>query len=193
MASPSNVRLPGSNLVLSAEDWLKADFRVEESEILIGTPDNPILRPLTKNFIEAPDKSFKTTFLLRLALGLSTGKSVFSSLPVKAPRRVLYLHGELAPAELKERLQEAAIGLPRPLDNFFQGRSLNASLVTPEGQAVIRKLVEEFEPEVLVIDPWQSFIAGADENSFKEVSGATSFMDRLIAECDLTIYCDPLS
>jgi len=47
--------------------------------------------------------------------------------------------------------------------------------------------VEELRPQVLVIDPWQSFIAGADENSFKEVSGATRFMDNLIADFGLTI------
>jgi len=157
-------------------------------EALIGSRENPIVRPLTKNFVEAADKSFKTTFLLRLALGMSEGTSVYPSLPVPAPRRVLYLHGELAPSELKERLEEAAIGLHRPLDQFFQGRSLEASLVTPEGQQVISELVGQYRPEVLVIDPWQSFIASADENSFKEVSCATNFMDKLISGSQLTIF-----
>lgn len=39
-----------------------------------------------------------------------------------------------------------------------------------------------------MIDPWQSFIPGADENSFKEVSPAIAFMDWLIAEFKITIF-----
>jgi hypothetical protein len=187
MTTLETVNPTSNTLILSAEEWLKADFSVAESEVIVGNADNPLIRPLTKNLVQAPEKAFKTTFLMRLALGISTAETVFSSLPVKNPRRVLYLHGELALAELKERVREAAVDLKRPLDNFFQGRSLSASLVTSQGQAAICQLVEEYKPEVLVIDPWQSFIAGADENSFKEISPATAFMDKLIAECGVTI------
>jgi hypothetical protein len=189
MTSPETVKPNSSgNLILSAEDWLKADFTADDSQVLIGTQKNPLVRSLTKNLIQAPEKAFKTTFLLRLALGISTGETVFSSLPVKSPRPVLYLHGELSPAELKERLQEAAVGLRRPLDNFFQGRSLNASLVTPEGRTAICELWNQYKPGVLVLDPWQSFIAGADENSFKDVSPATTFLDWLIAKSQVTVF-----
>ena len=178
----TTVNPPKNCLILSAEEWLTTDFRVEESEILIGTPEHAIVRPLTKNLIQAPEKAYKTTFLLRLTLALSIGDTVFPSLPANGSHRVLYLHGELAPAELKERLQEAARELLRPLDQFFQGRSLSASLVTDQGRGAIRELVEQYRPKVLVIDPWQSFIAGADENSFKEISAATKFLDMLISD-----------
>jgi hypothetical protein len=175
-------------LIMSAEEWLGFDFRIEESQLLIGTGNNAIVRPGTKNTIEAQEKAYKTTFLLRLALGLATGQTLFPSLPVSRPLRVLYLHGELAPAELKERLQTATQGLNRPLEQFYQGRSLTASLVTDEGRAAIIQLVQEFKPDVLVIDPWQSFIAGADENSFKEISAATKFLDQLIVVSGLTVF-----
>jgi hypothetical protein len=39
-----------------------------------------------------------------------------------------------------------------------------------------------------VIDPWQSFIAGTDENNFKEVSGATGFLDKLMEDFGLTVF-----
>jgi len=184
----TTVNPPKNCLILSAEEWLTTDFRVEESEILIGTPEHAIVRPLTKNLIQAPEKAYKTTFLLRLTLALSIGDTVFPSLPANGSHRVLYLHGELAPAELKERLQEAARELLRPLDQFFQGRSLSASLVTDQGRGAIRELVEQYRPKVLVIDPWQSFIAGADENSFKEISAATKFLDMLISDHGLTLF-----
>ena len=189
MTNPATVNTPLSgNLILSAEDWLNADFSVEESEVVVGTSENPLVRPLTKNLVQAAEKAFKTTFLLRFALGISTGETVFASLPVTRPRRVLYLHGELAPVELKERLREAASGLQRPLDRFFQGRSMKANLLTNQGQAAICELGKKYEPEILIIDPWQSFISGAEENSFKEVSPATAFMDWLIAESKITIF-----
>lgn len=189
MTTPVTVKPDSSgNLILSAEGWLKADFTADESEVLIGTRENALVRPLTKNLVQAAEKAFKTTFLLRLALGISTGETVFSSLPVNRPHPVLYLHGELSPAELKERLQEAAVGLKRPLDNFFQGRSLQASLVTDKGREAICQLGKEYKPEVLILDPWQSFIAGADENTFKDVSPATAFLDWLIVKSDLTIF-----
>ena len=103
MTTPVTVKPDASgNLILSAENWLKADLSVPESQVIVGTQANPLIRPLTKNLVQAPEKAFKTTFLLRLALGISTGETVFSYLPVKRSQRVLYLHGELSPAELKE-------------------------------------------------------------------------------------------
>jgi AAA domain len=154
----------------------------------VVTSENPLVRPLTKNLIQAPEKAFKTTFLMRLTMGISTGETVFPSLPVRRGHRVLYLHGELAPAELKQRIREAAVGLKRPLDNFFQGRSLNANLLTREGQNTIMELGKQYEPQLVAIDPWQSFIPGADENVFKDVSIATAYLDELISECRVTIF-----
>jgi hypothetical protein len=188
MTTHVTVNSLGDCLIMSAEEWLCAKFQLEESEVLIGTPENALVRPLTKNLVQAPEKAYKTTFLLRQALGLSSGQTVFSSLPVCRRQRVLYLHGELNPAELKERLRDAAQGLSRPLEEFFQGRSLSASLVTEDGRKVIRELVKNYQPQVLVIDPWQSFIAGAEENSFKEMSGATTFLENLSEEYKLTLF-----
>jgi len=179
---------PKHSLILNTEDWLNLKLSSEESEPIIGTAENPIIRPLTKNLIQAPEKAFKTTFLMRLCLGISSGETIYPAFPVVRPRPVLYLHGELAAAELKERLQSAATGLKSSLDGFFQGRSLRANLVTSDGQKAIEELVEQYKPEVLVFDAWQSFIAGSDENSFKDVSVAATFMDRLIAEYGLTIF-----
>jgi len=173
---------------MSGEEWLNMDFGADHNDALIGTPQSSIVRPGTKNLIEAPEKAFKTTFLLRLSVALSTGRTVFPSLPVSQTKRVLYLHGELSLPEIKERLEGAVQNLPRPLNNFLQGRSLDASLVTDEGREVIRDIVDAHHPDVLVIDPWQSFIAGTDENNFKEISGATGFLDRLIEDHNLTVF-----
>ena len=42
---------------------------------------------------------------------------------------------------------------------------------------------------MLVIDPWQSFISGYDENSFEHTSQATNFLDQLsVEQGGLTIF-----
>jgi len=176
------------NRFLTAEQWLSLSMDVDESQVVIGSPSQCIIRPGTKNIIEAPEKAFKTTFMLRLTMGLSCGQTVFSLLPVLRPRRVLYVHGELSPPEIQERTHSAAQDLPRPLNNFYQGRDHRIHLGEKDGQQILKNIVVGYEPEDLVIDPWQAFITGFDENEFKDVSRATHFLDELIEECKVTVY-----
>jgi AAA domain len=175
----------------TAREWMKRPYRAMRSEnFIIGTPQNTIVEPLTKNLVEAAEKSFKTTALLRLTMGMSGGVTVFPQLPVtKQKLKTLYLHGELGVIQLEERVISAAQGLPDEcLDNFIQGRDLGAHLIKPEGQKAIRALVDQYKPDVLVIDPWQSFITGCDENSFKDVSLAQKFIDELISDFKVTVF-----
>lgn len=183
----SGKRKSNKSLIMSAEQWL--EYRSEESteSILVGSPGQAIIRLGTKNLIEAPEKAFKTTMALRLAMGLSTGQTVFAPLPVAKPASVLYLHGELTPDEIKDRTRSALTGLKRPLSNFHQGKDIDAHFIDKEGQGAIRALLQKDKPQVLVLDPWQSFISGYDENVFKDVSTATRFLDRIIEEFSVTI------
>jgi hypothetical protein len=160
----------------------------DEKNAVIGTAENPIVRPRTKNFIEAPEKAFKTTFLLRLMAGLSCNETIFSQLKVPKTRSVLYLLGELSRPEVQSRIQGATAGLNGEFDNFSIGTVLDAHLIQPEGQDVIRELLGEHRPENLVLDPWQAFITGSDENSYKDISQATKFCDQLIDEFGVTLW-----
>ncbi len=172
--------------VLTAEQWLELETDI--SEPVLGSPEHCIVRPFTKNIIEAPEKAFKTTFTLRFTLGLSCGKTLFSQLPVFRSRRVLYIHGELSPPEIKERTQAAVVGLPRPLDNFFQGRDLRIHLGNKTGQNPLIAFVMTYKPEVVVLDPWQSFITGCDENSFEHISRVEHFLDTFIEDYKITLF-----
>jgi hypothetical protein len=175
-------------MILTADEWLDLDFTADENDIIIGSPENAIIRPHTKNLIQGSEKTFKTTFMLRLMLSLSCGVTAFECLPVLKPREVLYIHGELSEPEIKERTSGAADGLKRPLNNFRQGRSIHIDFRKTLGRAALRSILESHKPEDLVLDPWQSFIPGADENTFKDVSEATHFLDGLIEEFGVTIY-----
>lgn len=172
--------------ILTAEEWLKLPPDTDEKCVVIGSASQAIVRTLTKNLIEGPEKSFKTSFMLRLALGLSCGHTVYSKLPVIRARKILYLHGELSPREIHERTCSAHANLPRPLDNFFQGRDIQVHLIEPAGQARLKELIDQVKPDDLVLDPWQSLIIGFDENEYKDVSRACRFVDRLIEDYQLT-------
>jgi hypothetical protein len=174
--------------ILTAEQWLTLPMDTDEERIVLGSASQPIIRTLTKNLIEGPEKSFKTSFLLRLMLGVSCGLTVYSPLPVLRPRKVLYIHGELSRPEIQERTRSAVVGLKRPLDNFFQVRDLRVHLIQHDNQRHLREIIEEVEPDDLVLDPWQSFIVGHDENEYKEVSRACAYLDRLIEDYGLTVH-----
>lgn len=177
-----------STRILTAEQWLNLPVETDEKRIVLGSPTQPIVRTLTKNLIEGPEKSFKTSFILRLTLGMSCGIAVYSSLPVLHRRRVLYVHGELSLPEIKERTLSGVANLPRPLENFFQARDPRVHLIANSGQERLRRMIEEVGPEDLVLDPWQSFIVGYDENEYKDVSRGCNFIDQLIEDYKLTVH-----
>jgi hypothetical protein len=72
---------------MNMQQWIDLKLSDTEEEVIVGSPTNPLIRPRTKNLIEAPEKSYKTTALLRLMAGLACGKTVFPALPVVRPPR----------------------------------------------------------------------------------------------------------
>jgi hypothetical protein len=178
-----------SSGIYNMNEWLNLELSMDEKEMIIGTPENAIIRPKTKNLIEAPEKSFKTSFLLRLLAGLSCGETVFPELHVVRPRKVLYLHGELSDAEIKERTVSVARSLEAvEVTNFWQGRVGSVHLIEGAGQNALKRLLDTYEPDDVALDPWQCFITGHEENSYKEVSFATSFCSDLIEEYGVTLW-----
>lgn len=173
--------------IYSAEEWLTRDFRTDENQIVVGTPEQPIIRAGTKNVIEAPEKSFKTTFTLRFAAGLASGQTVYAPLLVPKARKILYLHGELGDAEIQERTRDAVAELPRPLTTLFEARDISMHFKQVSGQKAIEDAIKQIEPEIVVFDPYQSFITGLDENGFKDISEALKFIDGLIEKYTITV------
>jgi hypothetical protein len=171
------------------QEWINLELNADEKDAVLGTSENAIVRPKTKNLIEASEKSFKTTFLLRLLGGLSCGETVYPELPVERSRRVLYLHGELSDAEIRERTTSAAQSLvAQESANFWQGRALEAHLIEDSGRKKLRELVRTYKPDDLALDPWQAFIIGYEENSYKDMSEATKFCSELIEDYGVTLW-----
>lgn len=182
-------------VIFSADEWEKRPFHNQpgEQNFITGSPENPTCRPMGKHFILAPEKSLKTTFCLRLAASMASGKTLFPLLPVNPkPRVVLYLHGELSMTELEDRIAPSLIGLPEDPKlgkaNLFHGRLWEAHLIKQKGREIIEEALDQIYPDVLIIDPWQEFLEGADDNSFKDMSQAMAFIDELIRKYRLTVF-----
>jgi hypothetical protein len=173
--------------IMTAEEWRDYEFPPADKEALIGTDDNTIVRPLTKNLVIAPDKAFKTTFLMRMMAGMASGETVFDELPVLKPCRVLYFHAELNPAEIQQRVI-ASIATVDTHGRFINVRDIRVHLIEKEGQAFIADTVEEHQPDVVVLDPWQELIRGYDELSGKDTSVARGFINRLIDTFKVTVF-----
>jgi hypothetical protein len=97
----------------------------------------------------------------------------------------------LSPTEIQDRTRKALPGWDD--SNFYQVCNRAVNLCAPEGKRTLKDILENHKtnganPEVLVFDPWQEFIAGFDENNFKEISGATKFIGSLIDEHRLTVF-----
>jgi AAA domain/Bifunctional DNA primase/polymerase, N-terminal len=174
-------------LCMSVEDWIKHDFSKEETEPVIGTPGGTIVGPLTKNLVVAGEKAFKTTLLLRLATSLAVGETVIPDLPVLRPHRVLYIHAELNPPEIKQRLIAAVADIDTQ-GRFYNARDIMVHLIAEEGQQLIREYIEETSPDVIILDPWQELITGFNENSDEHTGIARKFIDSLIDIYKVTVF-----
>lgn len=176
-----------SGYCMTAEEWAAYDFSKEESESLIGTATNAIIRPLTKNLVLAPEKAFKTTFLMRLMAGLAAGQTIYDELPVMKPCKIVYFHAELNPAELQQRIAASVVDVDTQ-GRFIHNRDIRTHLINETGRQFIAETVQQYKPEVVVFDPWQDLITGYDENSSKDTGIARAFMTSLIDTYKVTIF-----
>jgi hypothetical protein len=172
---------------MSSEEWAAYDFSKDESDSLIGTETNVIIPPRTKNLVLAADKSFKTSFLLRLMASLASGTTVYDELPVTKPCKVVYIHSELNPVELKKRIIASVVDVDVQ-GRFRNIRDIRAHLIEESGQQFIVETLAKHKPDVLVLDVWQDLISGFDENSGKDTSTARAFMSSLIDTFKLTLF-----
>ena len=181
-----NVPIP-EGYCMTAEEWAAHDFSKEESESLIGTATNAIVRPLTKNLVLAPEKAFKTTFLMRLMAGLAAGVTIYDELPVRKPCKIVYFHAELNPAELQQRIAASVVDVDTQ-GRFIHNRDIRTHLINETGRQFIAETVQQYKPDVVVFDPWQDLITGFDENSSKDTGIARAFMTSLIDTYKVTIF-----
>jgi KaiC/GvpD/RAD55 family RecA-like ATPase len=162
-------RQPGSRLrrfirtaaVFSRENIPPREFIIE-----------PFLPTSSLSMVYAARGIGKTWFALSLCVAISHGHD-FLRFPVERARRVLFIDGEMALADLQERIR--ALDLEPsdhlyllPSENLFrEDRPLNIN--AKDDQEAIEKAIEEMtaegcRPEVVVFDNLSSLSGGIDEN-----------------------------
>lgn len=140
-------------------------------------PPEPLIEPFLPSgelaMIAAERGVGKTQVSLALAVAAATGTSALRFHAPK-PRRVLFIDGEMGGGLMKQRLAEAVSRLPvnaaPPQSLIFLTPSMCTDgimpdLATEEGRAAVDVLVEELEPDLIVIDNISTlFRSGASEN-----------------------------
>lgn len=132
----------------------------------------PFLPKTGTAFLGAPPKHYKTIFAMQMSFALATGLPFLGYTP-QEQARVLYVDQEVGGAEMKNRARM----LSQHFDTDLEGRlgivplgdkrySLDRG---SSGRKMLLDSLEEFSPDVLVLDPFRK-TTGADENSSTEMT-----------------------
>ena len=127
--------------------------------------DNGLLLDGTLLLLIGPPKSKKTFLTMNLALSIASG-SDFSGFKVPKPKKVLYLLAEGGFYPTRDRFKKMAKGKNQ---NLFVGFPNYLPINSEDGYHFLYNLVNEFNPDVLILDPLIKF-HDVDENSASQMS-----------------------
>ena len=155
----------------------------EPPEPIIGDGvllDNTILE------IVGEAKSKKTFLALNMSIAMASGKS-FAGLNIEKQSRVLHLSAEGGYFPTRERIQTMARDISKEaLSNIYFSKYVNISIDIDDDYRELRKLIEQAEPDVLVLDPLIRFHS-QDENSSTAMNVVFKRFRELIAKYKLSI------
>lgn len=143
------------------EDYLQADF-----------PRDPLI---ADDIFDAGEKMVvyggsevgKSYFVLQLALALASGVE-FLGYEVMRPCRVVLLQAEMSDFRCQERASRLSQGFPVGPKQLAIMSTEAMKIDRPEGAEMLRHIVKELAPEVVITDPLRAFFAG-DENDSASV------------------------
>lgn len=156
---------------LTGSEWLAQEI----------VPQVPIIQNLfdtgDKVVIIGQSKTRKSFFTQQLAFCLA-GERRFLNFGDTTRRKVLLVQFEIKQERYHarcKRMMEKLILQPTELENLAV---LNARGANEDLQELIKRHVEEFKPEVIIIDPLYKLITG-DEAKSEDIKPILSFFDRL--------------
>lgn len=137
---------------------------------IVGTQEEPLIPDSELGFVYGPPKGGKTSWLLDLVLHIAAGIP-YRSLPV-LQRNALYLAAEGwgGMRGAKGRYERARRRLDLPVDVPFSFLSRPPNFMSAEAVGKVATLVKHTGVKLVVVDTLARVIAGADENSAKEMS-----------------------
>jgi RecA-family ATPase len=132
----------------------------------------------------------KTMASLSIALAVAGG-GAFLGWPVRTPRRVLVVDGEMNVGDLRDRLAgllRGAVGCDARLagQNILllarQDQDPDADfpdLATPEGQERVRRDAEEWGAAMVILDNFSTLAEVEDENSASAMTPVVNFLQKM--------------
>jgi len=137
--------------------------------------------------IGGPEKSFKTTVMLDLAVSLATGTPFLNHFETPTPANVLVMSGETSVSTITRNA--------RSVRNFKGLKRLPKNSMKLVGDVpfvdniaelkILKKLIEKHETEVLIIDPTY-FAITADQSSLSAVGEILRKLNRFCAKTGVT-------
>ena len=128
----------------------------------------------------------KSHLMMELARSLATASTPFCypGFQVSEPARVLILEQELGEYGLQKRARLAYFGCHEETlreNLWYVSKNPDLKLDDALGQKIIRGLLDQVRPNVLILDPISKFHT-SDENSNSDIARLLSEIDRLISE-----------
>ena len=164
--------------VFSVADLLGMTF--PESDSLLG---NDLLDRSGAMLITGPQKIGKSLFASQLALCMASGQPFVGFKPTAPTRRVLSLQAEVGERRMQQRFgRQAVLFSGEALTNVLNACTFSMLKVDhADGAAILRELVQQYTPDIVIIDPLANFHCG-DENVAQDILRVTSVLDRIRAD-----------
>lgn len=135
--------------------------------------------------VAGPKKAGKSWFLTALGLAIATGTDFLGEFPVEQQGSVLYLTGEsgFELAEIRAARYCEAMGLDAHVaaENFIISDDI-APATSPLFDESIRTAIHQFQPKLVIIDPWYTYSAGGDSANLTEVGQALAHVGDLVTK-----------
>ncbi|MBI3735293.1 AAA family ATPase [Candidatus Sumerlaeota bacterium] len=158
--------------VLSARDFIAAD----RPPLVFHIQD--VLPKGGKSTFSAPAKFGKSYLAMQLGLALASGNGEFLGWKFGPPARVLYFQGEIMDGLVEDRLKQLRDTMPegmdreRALDNFFIQEIVHGAPNFQTRCDRIKQIIEEYKPEIIIVDPLCFCFPGLEENSSEKMGEA---------------------
>lgn len=114
--------------------------------------------------------SFKSWFLLYIAMHMAAGEDLWGKYTIDQPYPVLYLDEEMAETTLRRRVKQLMNGLGWPPEKLENLRLLNRQGINIYSQGGVNHILKQvmetgFQPRVFIMETLRAFIVGEENNA----------------------------